>query len=308
MNISFLEIFLILAIVLFLFLLRPGKKAVVIDIICYPIKSCAGIHLERAEIEDLGIKNDRKWGIFLEGNVISQIEEPKLVKLQPSFKYTSTGMHSHLVLSYPGFADYYLSLSAKLLEESFFNIEEVEGKYIDEGDSVAEWLVGVFGKPYRLGQLSKPRDLSKLSCFKEQSIKNQGLSFACEGQLLIVTHESFEDIKKKVPLYMRNKINIQSFRPNIVIKHTKNYEEDKWGNFSIGECEFEGLKKCDRCRMTTLDSDTFEFDSSCEPLNTLRKVHGDGIKGYFGLLAMRTKNGLLRVGDKLKVTTRVDRK
>ncbi|OMJ83500.1 hypothetical protein SteCoe_15531 [Stentor coeruleus] len=308
MNISFFEIFLILAIVLFLFLLRPGKKAVVIDIICYPIKSCAGIHLERAEIEDLGIKNDRKWGIFLGKKVISQIEEPKMLKLQPSFKYTSTGIHSHLVLSYPGFADYYLSLSVKPSEDSSFNLEEVEGKYSDEGDSVAEWLLGVFGKPYRLGQLSKPRDLSKLSCFKEQNIKNQGLSFASEGQILITTFESFEDVKVNVPLQIRNKLNIQCFRPNIVIKHTNNYEEDKWGNFSIGECEFEGLKKCDRCRMTTLDSESFEFDPSCEPLNTLRKMHGDGIKGYFGLLAMRTKNGLVRVGDKVKVSSRVDRK
>ena len=86
------------------------------------------------------------------------------------------------------------------------------------------------------------------------------------------------------------------------------YDEDAWGKFLINNIFFEGTKKCDRCRMTTIDTQTLQFENNCEPLNTLRKVHGDGIKGYLGLIAVRTNSGHISIGDTIVVNTRVVRK
>ena len=80
------------------------------------------------------------------------------------------------------------------------------------------------------------------------------------------------------------------------------------GEIWINNIFFEGTKKRDRCRMLTIDSQTLQIETNCEPLNTLRKVHGDGIKGYLGLIAVRTNSGHISIGDTIVVNTRVVRK
>ena len=196
------------------------------DIICYPIKSCAGIHLAKAEIDDLGIKDDRRWAIFLESQVISQLNEPKLLKLQPSFKYTSSSIQSHLILSYPNFSDFFLELSNRNSNFRTFELEKSPGQYVDEGDQAGLWLENVFGKKYRLGKLQESRNIGKIEEFKASKFKDQELSFASEGHFLIVSEASMETLKENLPSYMSAKLNINCFRPNLIIKNARVYEED----------------------------------------------------------------------------------
>ena len=304
---SYFIVICIIAITLYVFFSTKKKNTIVIDIICYPIKSCAGIHLAKADIETFGIKDDRKWSIFYENKPISQTDEQRLLRLQPSFKYTLAGIQSNLIMIFPGFLEFSLPLSDNNDFSKDFILWGADGKYVDEGDEVAKWLFNVFGKNYRLGRIIEPRIIGKTDNYAGKSFENQQISFASEGQILIVNQESLDYLKESLPGYVRKKINFDCFRPNIIVKNLSPYDEDSWNKFTINGITFEGFKKCDRCRMTTIDQDTIEFDSNCEPLNTLRKVHGNGAKGYFGLLAVRLSNGSIRLGDLVTVLSKINR-
>lgn len=306
-DFSYVLVTFVIVLVFYLFVRKEKKEISLVDIIVYPVKSCAGLHLAKAEISELGIKDDRKWAIFLECKSISQLEEPKMLHLQPSFKYDSHSVQTHLVLSFTGFADCVIPLNEETSSPKDFILEEANGQFIDQGDKAAAWLTEVFGKNYRLGRLCTPRVIGKIAEFAGKSFAVQELSFASEGQVLIVSQESLEELTESVPVHVRKKLNFDCFRPNLIVKNCPMYSEDHWGKFLINNVFFEGIKKCDRCRMTTINQQTDEFDKDCEPLNTLRKKHGNGTKGFFGLLAVRLNNGLIRIGDKIRVNSKVTR-
>ena len=280
----------------------------IVDIVTYPIRSCPGLHLAKAEIGPTGIVDDRKWSVFLDGESIGQLQEQRLLLLQPSFKYTSQGVQSHLVLSYPGFSDCLVETNGNKGSDSSFSLWNASGKFNDEGEEVAAWLFEVFGKKYRLGRITELRSVGDIVDFKGKGLDQHELTFAGEGHVLVIAQESFEEMKQYLPASVKNKVVLSSFRPNIVVKNARAYDEDTWGKFLINNIFFEGTKKCDRCRMTTIDTQTLQFENNCEPLNTLRKVHGDGIKGYLGLIAVRTNSGHISIGDTIVVNTRVVRK
>lgn len=290
----------IIFLVIYTFLSKRQKPVIIMDLIYYPIKSCAGIHLAKAEITDYGIKDDRIWGIFENNSVIDQLSDPRLIKLQPSFRYTEKGEKSHLILSYYKFPDFALEIKANYSQSQNFTLEGATGKYQDEGDQVAEYLKSVFGKDYRLGKLASARNMKETFDLNTQNISGQ-ISFASIGQVLISNFDSLERLRELVPHYLRSDINMQCFRPNIIVKHAKPFTEDTWENFSIGNIPFKYLKKCDRCRSVTIHQDTLKFEPNVEPLNTLRKHHGDGTKAYFGVYAMYLKPGFIKVGDLVKV-------
>ena len=125
------------------------------------------------------------------------------------------------------------------------------------------------------------------------------LSFASEGQVLITSLGSFESLHSALPNYVKPEIKIDCFRSNIILKHLPPYREDFFETFRIGEITFKVIKKCDRCRETTINPNTLKFEENAEPLNTLRKHHGDGVKGYFGILARAKCTGSVKVGDKV---------
>lgn len=290
----------ILFLVIFSFLRKIPKQTVVTDLIYYPVKSCAGIHLATAEFGHMGIKNDRIWAIAKDSILISQSKDPRLLKLQPSFRYSPTGEISDLILSYIGYPDYVHSISSSKSSSTAFTLYGSSGEYQDEGDNVSAYLQSIFSQPYRLVKLTKGRPLSQVE--KMPEIKTDcDLSFASEGQVLITSLESFSSLHSSLPNYVKPEVKIDCFRSNIILKHLPPFNEDFFNTFRIGDIIFEFIKKCDRCRETTINPVTLAFDENAEPLNTLRKHHGDGVKGYFGILVMAKCQGSVKVGDRVRV-------
>jgi uncharacterized protein YcbX len=59
------------------------------------------------------------------------------------------------------------------------------------------------------------------------------------------------------------------FRPNIVIKGAPYpFAEDDFGTFKIGDTKLYAVKKCTRCKVTTVDQAKGEVNNE-EPLRTL---------------------------------------
>jgi hypothetical protein len=89
------------------------------------------------------------------------------------------------------------------------------------------------------------------------------------------------------------------FRPNLVFSGGEAFEEDKWGDFSIGNVEFYGIKPCARCVMTTIDQETAMKGK--EPLKTLAIFRQRDHKIFFGLNAVSKQLGVIKTGDHLAV-------
>jgi len=67
---------------------------------------------------------------------------------------------------------------------------------------------------------------------------------------------------------------------------------------------FQGIGRCARCRVTTISPKTLEFDYHGEPVSTLRKINGNGVKGYFGMHCVKLNHGTVKLGDEIQVISR----
>jgi len=105
------------------------------------------------------------------------------------------------------------------------------------------------------------------------------------------------------------------FRPNVVVKGSGPFEEDRWARIKIGETIFRVPKPCGRCVVTTVEQSTGEFDRK-EPLRTMAtfrraiQVHPDKYDAYgqapnavlFGEnLIPENPGGTIAVGDEVRV-------
>ncbi len=91
------------------------------------------------------------------------------------------------------------------------------------------------------------------------------------------------------------------FRPNLVIEGAEAFAEDNWKRIRIGDMQFELLKPCARCILTTIDPATGERSPDREPfatLKTYREVEGDVM---FGQNMVNVGPGELEVGMEVEV-------
>ncbi|MED6340599.1 MAG: MOSC domain-containing protein [SAR324 cluster bacterium] len=117
--------------------------------------------------------------------------------------------------------------------------------------------------------------------------------------MLLISEASLKDLNSRLSV----SVTMKRFRPNLVVKNTRAYEEDSWRLIRIGDCELQVVKPCSRCVLTTVDPEKGEF-SGKEPLQTLstyRKVTG---KVLFGQNLISTIKGELKLGMPLEIISR----
>jgi uncharacterized protein YcbX len=287
----------LLSLTIYLFTYQRPKSPIVTDIIYYHIKSCGGIHLFEAEIDSYGILRDRIWAIFdKDKKVVTQRENPALMKLQPRFTFDGSSQPTELVLTYPEHGEFKLDLTASTDYEEFpADVWSRIGIAKSEGPNVAEWLRSVFKEDYILAKIHE-RGLEKKT--------GNPVNFNDGCHLLVVSEESYAELYKQLPNYKRDQVSMMTFRPNIVVKNCKVFEEDTWDRFTINNVEFHSHKPCPRCRLTTINPRTLEFDKNFEPVTTIRKIHGVGVKAMFGQLAWCKSQGKIHVKDTIKILKR----
>jgi uncharacterized protein YcbX len=127
------------------------------------------------------------------------------------------------------------------------------------------------------------------------------LGFADAFPFLVISEESLADLNARLdaPLEMRR------FRPNVVIRGVDPYAEDRFDRLTIGSVSFRGVKRCDRCAVTTIDPETGKRGT--EPLATLATYRGEAGRVYFGMNLIHDGPGELRVGDEVAVTSEKER-
>lgn len=126
------------------------------------------------------------------------------------------------------------------------------------------------------------------------------LSFADGYPYLLISEASFLDLQRRCPAG----VTLTQFRPNLVVTGTEAYAEDSWHHLHIGEVEFEVVKPCSRCVLTTVNVEQGNKHPQGEPLRTLQGYRSaDDGNVDFGQNVITRTTGIVRVGDNVEVVS-----
>ena len=255
----------------------------------YPMKSGSGVAVATRRLEAEGLAGDRRMMVVdAGGKCITARTQPKLMQVKAHLD------GDEVVLTAPGLKP--MAFAKSLLSAtSEVNIWGDEVEALEAGDHVDAWLSGFVGVPCRLvvkgPQTRRPLGIGDGGTF----------SFADTAPLLLTNVASLADFNR----YLDRDVEMERFRPNLVVAGPGAYDEDGWRVVRVGDVEFDVAGPCDRCVMVTLDPATGEARPDHEPLAMLgRQRRGEDGKPYFGQFLIPRTLGRLVVGDGVEVLSR----
>ena len=249
----------------------------------YPLKSAAGITLESAMLDRRGLVYDRRWMVVDDsGKFMTQRTIPRMALINTEL------VGQTLTLNAPGMSELCLSLSPTEGEAQEVEIwgDHCEAWTADPQSGL--WISGYLGKSCKIVFMP---DHSNRPVDPDFAVGEYQAAFSDAYPLLLITEASLNDLNNRLP----EPVAMKRFRPNLVVNNTKPYEEDSWKKIIIGECEFQVVKPCSRCILTTVDPETGEF-SGKEPLRTLATYRKQSGNVMFGQNLIATITGKLEVG------------
>ncbi len=252
----------------------------------FPVKSIAGISQSKVWVEKQGISFDRRFMVAtLSGDMITARKSPKMVKVKAAL------IADGIVLSYEDKA-------CLVLKYAQFNMAEASSTVWGDTfiaytttEQANAWFSDVLGQPVQLlftGEQSN-RLRPKIS---------QNVSFADGYPLLVISEASLQALNERSSEHHT----MDQFRTNLVVSNTEAFAEDGWKRIRIGEVEFEAVKPCARCILTTVDPKSATFSESKEPLVTMAKFRADETGNvYFGQNLVARNEGIISVGDTIEI-------
>lgn len=255
----------------------------------YPIKSLAGIERSRSLILQKGLEHDRRWmlvdenGVFMTQRVHGTMALFGMKESPQGFVISHDG--DSIILPYDQ-GTVHASFEVQIWDDRVI-AHEVNPEY-------SAWFSTKLGMNCRL------------VAFPESNVRQIDTAFAAAGEnvsladaypLMIIGESSLEDLNTR----LREPLLMNRFRPNLIFSGGAPYEEDTWNEFHIGAVPFNGIKRCARCVLTTVNPLTGQ--KGPEPLKTLSTYRKANNKIYFGQNVIARAIREISVGDSIEVSS-----
>ncbi len=258
------------------------------------IKSCRATPLDVAELDERGIRYDRRWMVVDEtGRFVTQRECPELAQVVPHL--TEEG----LLIEVEGDEHMRITVPRSIWEgESVTPITVWKhiGVGTDQGQAAGDFFSTHLHKSVRLVRM--PEVHVRTPNRRPEGITTQ-VGFADGYPLLLATERSLAELNANLPTG-HDPISMERFRPNIVVTGVDEaWEEERWNQFTVNGVLFHGVKPCERCPITQTDQRTGARVSK-EPLRTLARIHRQGNAALFGANLIHASVGTLRVGSPIE--------
>lgn len=258
------------------------------EINIYPIKSLGGISLQSSEVEERGLKYDRRWVLVDETNTFfTQRDYPEMALIKVSIVNNSLRLQhkrKHIEpLTIPFQFDHFKKDKVVIWDDT------VTGEFYSP--TIDGWFSEILGIKCHLVKM--PESTKRI--VDKNYAENKVVSFADAFPFLIIGQASLDDLNSR----MEKPLPMNRFRTNFVFTGGVPFEEDKWKKVKIGDVLFEAVKPCARCVITTTDQKTAE--RAHEPLLTLSKYRKVNNKVLFGMNLVAHSQGIIKVGDKIGV-------
>ncbi|KAI9678518.1 MAG: hypothetical protein M1822_007461 [Bathelium mastoideum] len=315
------------------------------ELYIYPIKSLRGIALSRSEITRLGFPFDRRFMLY---KVLNKDDGVELKKMQVS-SFTEMCLF-HTDLEYPDENDPSGKLFVTHHEPSNGSKETIEmplipntkglevldvdlhyspTKAYNMGAHYNKWFSKWFGfevlfvhlGDYRRQVLfpgianDQPNQswmstiTSYIPTFGFGKLEDK-LTFSDCAPYLIVSKTSLQSVSSRLP--DGEEMDITKFRPNIIVEGAdQEWEEDFWGEVSMGDATFKLVHNCGRCASINIDYDTGK-PAVGETGTVLKKLMKDrrvdpGAKwspifGRYAYLDPASDAQIIEIGDDVVVT------
>ncbi|MCQ8103746.1 MOSC domain-containing protein [Methylomonas sp. SURF-2] len=257
------------------------------QIFIYPIKSLAGIQLPAWEVDNNGLRYDRKWMLVDgQGQFLSQRRLPKMALIKPRMERDS------LILSAPGQRDFEISLHPSGGGELAVEIWRDRCLARTVSSAADDWFGTALQTDCSLVYL--PDDQirqvdQRYALAEDQTAFSDGFPF------LLVSENSLNALNR----LLQTPVSILRFRPNLVLADCESFAEDAWRRIKINDIEFRLPKPCSRCSVPGIDPETAL--SAKEPLATLNRMRRWDNHIYFGQNALHDRPGQLAVGDRVDI-------
>jgi len=255
------------------------------EIIYYPVKSLGAISVPEIQLDYFGVQNDRRF-MLVDQNAkfISQRKHPRLslvsASLGPDGLVVSSNELGELFFPYASFIhDIEVQVWSDMVNAKFTDPQFTE--------KLSDWL----GTPVRMVYME---DNAIRQVDREFFAEDQNVSFADAFPLLLTNTASLDDLNEKLD----QTVPMGRFRPNIVFEGDKPFQEDDWKRVSIAGIDFDLVKPCSRCGMTTINE---KGELGKEPLKTLARYRKNEFGVCFGQNLVHRSTGTLKVGDVLVV-------
>ncbi len=249
----------------------------------YPIKSARGITLDQSEVDEFGLRYDRRWMVVDEsGQFLSQRSHPRLALVVPSIGQDA------LQVDAPGMPTLETSLNPHPTVATRVTVWDDSCNANWLGEKAANWFSDFLGSACSLVHMGVDVIRPASADFAPSGSR---VSFADGFPFLLISEESLADLNRRLtePRPMNR------FRPNRVVAGGEPYQEDGWSRIEVGGIGLRVVKPCGRCLVTTTDQTTGERGK--EPLRTLATYRKRGGEVMFGQNVVHEGQGRLRLED-----------
>ena len=311
------------------------KPSEVVSLFVYPIKSCRGIQITSCRLLRSGLDLDRHWMfadaetkqfLTIRSDPSMTLIDTKLTGPEKNGVVSSwTDLHISIhgtdarvtVPCYP--TEEWLSKNCKLTQVEIWGEDTDAWQFSDDINKV---FTQFFSKDVLLVYKGPTPRMSRNSGSKALYGKEEPHHFADVMSLQVASEASLNDLNSRLKESGHDQLTIERFRPNIIIKGNKAWEEDSWKRVQINTIDrsreklwrvpLDVLARCARCQVPNVDPDTAEKHPK-EPWDTLmkfRRIDHGGVAKYkpcFGMLCIPTRMGLIRVGSELEVLELTDK-
>ena len=219
----------------------------------HPVKSCAGIAVDRGLLVDTGLDLDRAWMLVDEDDrFVTQRELPRLALVKPTLR------HDDLVLRAPGMLALHLALDC--VDSDSARQVHVWADTVpawDMGALAAQWFSDFIGRPLRLMRFDP--DYRRASDPRWTGEHSAQTAFADAFALLVTSTASLVELNRRLALQGVPAVDMRRFRPNLVLDGIEAHDEDHIDTLEIdtpqGEVALKLVKPCVRCTIPGVDPD-----------------------------------------------------
>jgi len=254
------------------------------EINIYPIKSLGGISLQSSEVEERGLKFDRRWVLVDDSNTFfTQRDFPEMALIKVSIENSGLKLNHKTKTFDPLFIPYDFEHSKT--DKVVIWKDTVVGEFYNS--QIDDWFSEIIGIKCHLVKMPESSERK----VDRNYVENKIVSFADGYPFLIIGQASLEDLNSRMEI----PIPMNRFRTNFVFTGGNSFDEDNWNKFKIGNVIFKAVKPCARCVITTTNQETAERLQ--EPLLTLSKYRKIDNKVMFGMNLVCESTGEVKVGD-----------
>ncbi|AIJ14434.1 MOSC domain-containing protein [Streptomyces lividans] len=283
----------------------------VVDLICYPVKGCAGTSTSDALLTPAGLAHDRSFMVISENGIFrTQRRHPRLALIRPAIGTDGTRLTLDAAHGADGTGRFGtlcldVTTSAPRRDVDLFGTA-FQG--IDQGDEAAAWLSEFLGTPSRLVRV--PPEHNRIT----DGLTPGPSGYADSSAVHLLSRASLALLNQRLAERGAAILPMNRFRPNIVVDSHEDHDHDSGGDpaalphaedrarrISLGGAELGYAKLAVRCAVTLVEQETGARRGP-EPLRTLaayRRAASGGV--VFGAKFSVITPGKLSVGDEVVI-------